>query len=156
MDVRRLTGRDGVAKKVPVGGRRTLETGVVRFGDERPVGEVVHVRMFPDERDVDVHEHVQPPCGVVAGLGERDDGLIDGALEPGSGDGGKEPPLVAEVNVGCLMADPQPLGDAPETQVLRRLIGQQSQRRLHKAFVKPFVGGLNVFDRAHAHIPFDF
>ncbi|MEJ7749431.1 MAG: alpha/beta hydrolase [Candidatus Limnocylindrales bacterium] len=42
-----------------MGDRRTLEAGVVRFGDERPVGEIVDVWSFPDERDVYVHEHIR-------------------------------------------------------------------------------------------------
>ncbi len=127
---------------------------MVRFGDERPIREVVHVRMLADKRDVDLHEHVQPPWGVVPGHRQRDGGLINSALEPGPGNGGKERPLVSEMNVGCLMTHPECLSNKPETQPLRRLVSQQSQRRLHQALIKPFVVGLNVFVHAHLAQPY--
>ena len=100
---------------------------MVRFVDERPIGEIVDVWSFADEGDVHRHEYVQSSHRVVAGHRERGNGLISGALEPGSRHGGQECPLVAEVNIGRLMTDPQLLGDAPETQVLRRLIRQYSR-----------------------------
>jgi hypothetical protein len=52
------------------------------------------------------------------------------------------------------MTDPQLTGDAPETQVLRRLIRQHQQRRLDKSFVEGAAGSLNRLRRAHAMPPF--
>jgi len=87
-----VTGRDGVLKKVPVGDRRALETRVVRFGDERPVGKIVDVWSFADDGDVHLHEDVQPSHRVVAGRRERDSYLISGALEPGPRHRGQKRP----------------------------------------------------------------